>query len=260
MTEPNAGTEVSAKPLTGTRGASALVRPGWIALLLALLALAAGGWWLHSNLDRLVQRTLVHYGSAILGVDVKVGSVALDTTSGRGTVSGVVVGNPRGFKTPYAFKVDSIELEIDLRTVTQDVIVVKKVAVLAPEVFYEQGSAQTNFEALQKNIIQSLGTQVEPASAKPRKLMVDEFTVRHAKAQGSVAFLGGKVVVVDLPDIVLHNLGRAQGGLSPAELGQVIGKAVLQQLVPAFSWNALKKSVGEGLDKAGDALKGWFQK
>jgi hypothetical protein len=240
-------------------------QPGWRGLRRAglivgvLLAVGvAATLWVRANLDGLVQRAIVHYGSAMTQVSVKVGGVQIDATNGRGKITGLVVGNPRGFKTPHAFKVENIEVVIDVATLTHDVIVVKRIMVLAPDVMYEQGDKHTNFEALQKNIAQSLGESQSSPAGKPRKLIIEDFSIRKAHAQGSAAFLDGKTVDVNLPDIELYNIGKAQGGVTPAELGQIIGKAVVQRLVVAFSWDKLKKSVGDGLEKAGNAIKNLF--
>ena len=225
----------------------------------AFAVLVAAILWVRGNFDFLVKRAIVHYGSAITQVDVKVGDVEIDTANGRGKIRGLVVGNPRGYKTPYAFKADDIEVVIEVASLTRDVIVVKKIAVLAPNVIYEQSDTSTNFDTLQKNINDSLGlTQTTPLGRKPRKLIVEDFSVRNARAQGSNAYLAGKSLEVDLPDIHLRDIGKAQGGVTPAELGQIISNAVTQRLMAAFTWDRVKKSVGDGLEKAGNAIKSLF--
>jgi len=228
-----------------------------LAVLLAVLVAAI--LWVRGNFDFLVKRAIVYYGSAITQVDVKVGDVEIDTANGRGRIRGLVVGNPRGFRTPYAFKADDIEVVIDVASLTRDVVVVKKITVLAPDVIYEQSDKSTNFDTLQKNINDSLGLKQEtPLGRKPRKLIVEDFSVRNARAQGSSAYLAGKSLEVELPDIHLRDIGKAQGGVTPAELGQIISKAVTQRLMAAFTWDRMKKSLGDGLDKAGNAIKGLF--
>lgn len=192
-----------------------------------LAVLVAAILWVRGNFDFLVKRAIVHYGSAITQVDVKVGDVEIDTANGRGRIRGLVV--------------------------------IKKIAVLAPDVIYEQSDKSTNFDTLQKNINDSLGlTQETPMGRKPRKLIVEDFSVRNARAQGSSAYLAGKSLEVELPDIHLRDIGKAQGGVTPAELGQIISKAVTQRLMAAFTWDRLKKSMGDGLEKAGNAIKGLF--
>lgn len=227
-------------------------------LALLLVVLVAGIVWVRSNLDSLVKRAIVHYGGAITQVAVKVGDVEIDSVNGRGRIRGLVVGNPQGFRAPYAFKADDIEVVIDVASLTGNVIVVKKIAVLAPDVIYESTDKSTNFDAIQKNITDSLGLSQTPPGGKPRKLIVEDFSVRNARAKGSSTQLAGKSLEVELPDIQLRDLGKAQGGVTPAELGQIIGKAVTQRLVSAFTWDRVKKSVGDGLEKAGKALKDLF--
>nr|WP_315494649.1 hypothetical protein [uncultured Rhodoferax sp.] len=230
--------------------------------LLALAALfvllvAGGAFWLLGNLDGLVQSAIRKYGSSMTGATVQVAAVKLKAADGHGMLKGLVVGNPSGFKTPYAVKADTIELEVDVASLTKEVVLVKKVAVIAPEVIYEKGDAMTNFDAIQKNIAQYLGPST--SSGPGKKLIVQEFVIRGAKAQVSASFLNGQTVTVALPDIALRDLGKAKGGLTPGELGLEITNAVEKRLLSSVNMGALAKSVGGALDKAGNAIKDFFK-
>ncbi|MDZ7938962.1 MAG: hypothetical protein U5M53_12045 [Rhodoferax sp.] len=161
---------------------------------LLLLLIVGGAIWLHGNLDDLVQSAISKYGTAMTGATVKVSAVKLKAANGHGTLKGLLVGNPAGFKTPYAVKADTIELEVDVASLTKDVVLVKKIAVIAPEVIYEKGDAITNVDAIQKNIAQYLGPSTNTGPGK--KLIVQEFVIRGAKAQVSASFLNGQTVSV----------------------------------------------------------------
>lgn len=226
---------------------------------LCVLAILAGValFWLRGNLDALVQTALVTYGSAMTGAAVKVGGVDIRTTDGKGTLRGLVVGNPAGFKTPHVLKAETIEVEVDLATLPLDVVVIKKIAVIAPEVIYEKGASMTNIDALQKNIASYLGPVQRTGAGK--KLIVQEFIVRGAKAQASAAFMGDKTVLVNLPDIHLVDLGKAKGGLTPGELGQEITNAVEKRLMGSINFDKILGTVGGLVDRAGKAIKGIFQ-
>ena len=82
--------------------------------------------------------------------------------------------------------------------------------------------------------------------------------MRDARAQASASIVAGATVSLTLPPIDRRDLGRAQGGLSPAQLGQVLGQAGQGQLVAALSPGRLLKPTAEGLEKAGQAVKGLF--
>lgn len=229
----------------------------YLVLVLLLLGVGAGTYWLRGNLDRLVAQAIREHGSAMTRSSVKVNQVHIDGASGRGTLQGLLIGNPKGFKTAHALQADQVELEVDLASVTSDVVVIRKLAILAPDVIYEKGEATTNFDVLQKNIAQYLGAQ-DPAK-KPRKFIVQDFQLRNAPAQASAAFMNGNTVAVALPDIHLRQLGQARGGATAQELAGEITAAVQAQLRAAVSFERLMKSAGNALDKAGEAIKGFFQ-
>jgi hypothetical protein len=228
-----------------------------LAFAVLLVALIAGGaYWLHGNLDGLVQAAIGKYGSAMTKATVKVESVKITALNGHGVVKGLLVGNPAGFKTPYAVKAGSIELEVDVASLTKEVVLIKKIVVLAPEVIYEKGDSMTNFDAIQSNIAAYLG----PSTGGPgKKLIVQEFTIRGAKAQASAAFMNGQTMTVALPDIVLRDLGKAKGGLTPGELGLEITNAVEKRLMSVINFDKLARSVTGALERAGNAIKGLFK-
>lgn len=229
-----------------------------LALTTLLLAMVAGSaYWLHGNLDRLVQQAITRYGSEMTGATVSVAAARLDSANGRGELRGLRIGNPAGFKTPYAIQADRIELELDLSTIASDVVVIRRIAVMTPDVIYEKGERQTNFDALQAQIAKAVG---QSASAGPgKKLIVQELVVQGARAQASAAFMGGKTVSVALPDLQMRDIGKAEGGLTPAQLGQRIAAAMERRLTAAVSFEKLLQSVGNALNRAGDALQGLFK-
>lgn len=228
------------------------------AVLLILVAVVGGAlFWLSGNIDGLIKDAIENYGGAMTQAKVSVGAVKIVPVDGKGTISNLVIGNPAGFKTAHALKVARIDIDIDIASVTRDVILIRRIAVVAPDVIYEKGEAMTNFDAIQKNIAAYLG----PAGGKKdgRKLIVEQLSIRDAKAQASAAFMNGKTVSVPLPDITMKDLGRAKGGITAGELGQEVAGALKAKLTGAVSFDRLLKSAGDALDKAGSAIKGLFK-
>lgn len=225
--------------------------------VLVLLAVVAGAlFWLRGNADDLLRRAIVDYGSAMTGARVEVAAVEISAADGRGTIRGLSIGNPAGFKTAHAVTVGEIELVVDIASLAKDVVVIRKIAVMSPDIIYEKAGGTTNFDAVQKNIAAYLGPAKQERGG--RKLIVEEFAVRNAKAQASAAFLEGRTVAVSLPDIVMRDLGKAKGGVTPGELGQEIVAALKQRLASTVSFDSLAKSAGKGLESAGSAVRGLF--
>lgn len=233
-----------------------------ILIALAILAaiVVAALFWLSGNMDSLLKNAIESYGSDMTQAKVSVGAVNISPSNGKGTISNLSVGNPAGFKTAHALKVGQIEVEVDIASLTKDVVLVRRIAILAPDVIYEKGETLTNFDAISQHIASATGASQGKGDKKGgKKLIVELLTVQNAKAQASAAFMNGKTVGVSLPDITLKNIGRAKGGVTAGELGQEITAALKAKLSVAASFDRLLKSGSEALDQAGAAVKGLFK-
>ena len=233
-----------------------------IALLLLVLAVlvAAALFWFSRNMDSLVKQAIENYGSAMTQAPVTVGAVAISPTNGKGSLRDLRVGNPAGFKTAHALKVALVEIDIDVATLTKDVLLIRRITIEAPDVIYENGATLTNFEAIAQHIASSVSsTQAKSDTAGGKRFIVEQLTVRNAKAQASAAFMDGKTVALTLPDIHLNNLGRTQGGLRADELAGAVVAALRAKLGIAANFDKLLKSSGEALDQLGSSVKGLFK-
>lgn len=218
------------------------------AAALVLLVFGGAGWWLYGNLDAVVKRAITHYGSQMTQASVTVDAVELRSADGGGTVRGLVVGNPAGFSSSHALKVAVIEVAVDLRTVRDPVVVIKCIVIESPDLIYEKGAAMTNFEAIQKNIAGALGTRKaggEGTVSTPRKLIVDTLIIRNPHARATAPVLAGKTISATLPDIELHDVGRAEGGITPAQLGEIVARTLSQRLAASLGFDRLLKSLGD---------------
>lgn len=248
--------------MTEKNQASLLKRVVLIAALLIFGVTTAGVWWLSRNLNDIAKSAIQNYGSAMTQAKVKVAAVQLSPTDGKGSIRDLSVGNPKGFKTAHALQVGKIEVDVDIATVTNSVIVIRRITIEAPDVVYEKGEGLTNFDAILRNISLYIGESAPSGSGSSsgKKLIVDSLTIRGAKAHASTQLLNGKTVDIDLPDIVLKNIGRAQGGVTPGELGGIVANAIRSRLTASFSFDRMLQSGSKTLDKAGATIKGWFGK
>lgn len=232
--------------------------------LVLLVGVGGGIYWLHGNLDRLLRDALVEQGSALLGVPVRVDGLHVDPADGRGAIEGLVIGNPAGFKTPLLLKVQRVGLEIDLRSLLRDVVRIRRVEVVAPELTYEKGERQTNLEVLQARLAAQAGPAKRAAGPSAagvgdKRLVVDDFVLRGARVEASAAFMDGKRVGVPLPDIHLKDIGKAQGGVPPAELGDAIVHAIRRRLEAVFTFESARQGLAHQLERAGAAIRGLFK-
>ncbi|MHB1927315.1 MAG: hypothetical protein ACYCRD_08635 [Leptospirillum sp.] len=233
-----------------------------IALVVFLLILADTLFWLHNNMDGLVKNAIEKYGSQMTGVRVRVASVEISAAQGTGIVRGLVVGNPSGFRAPYALKVGKIEMGMDISTITKPVVLIRKIAVDSPEVIYERGHGTTNFDAIERHIAKHSGPSGGNAGGKKngKKLIVGKLSIRGAKVQATAPFMNGRTVLVNLPGITLHNIGKSEGGVPPGKLGEKVGEALKDRLETSVNFDAIARSMGNTLKQAGNLITGLFGK
>jgi hypothetical protein len=214
-------------------------------VLVLVLAIAGGLVWLYSSLDSLAQAAIEKYGPEITQVSVHVSGVKLAPADGRGTIQGLRLGNPPGFKTDSSFKAGEISLKIDTASLTKDVIVINEVVIQSPEVTYESGSSGNNLEAIQKNIESYLGKlsagRQDDAGPK-KKLIIDNLHIRDGKVNVNTAFTVGKTVSSAIPNLHLRDIGRKSNGASAGEVARQV-------------WGALVRSTGSVVSSLGSAIK-----
>jgi hypothetical protein len=202
-------------------------------VVVILLAVLAVGLFL----DGAVKRGVEMLGPKLTKVDVKLQSVSLSLLSGSGTIKGLVVGNPAGFKTPSAINIGVATLALKPGSLLSDKIVIKTINVQAPQITFETDLKHNNLSTILANVQETTGGgQTEPAKpgqpsqpkeAKPaKKLEVDEFVITGGKIHVSVTGPLQGSATVPLPDIHLQDLGTGPDGITPAELTKRVLAAI----------------------------------
>jgi uncharacterized protein involved in outer membrane biogenesis len=191
-------------------------------------------------LDSAVKRGVETFGPQMTKVSVTLDSVNLSPLSGSGTIKGLVVGNPEGYKTAQAISVGSATLSLKPGSLLSDKLVIRKMEVLGPEITFEGGLGGNNLSRILANIEETTGGSDTNAAAEPdegpnQKLQVDEFTIKGAKVMVSVTGMGGKTVPVVIPEIHLTGLGQGEDGITVAELSKRVLKALEEGAAQAAS-------------------------
>ena len=244
------------------------------------------------SMDSLVTMAVEKYGSAALQTEVTLDKTQISLKSGKGTLRGLRVANPKGFETATAFQLGEVSMTLDATTITKGTVVIKEIVIAAPQVTYELGPEGSNLDALQRNATggtasggAGTGGDGQPASGAKKsgkKLIIESLIIRDGKVNVSVVGLQGKKMTVDLPVVRMANIGKSQGGATPGEvvkqlidaLNKAVGGAVknldLGKVVDEVEGvvkearEALEKGDPEQIQKKaeeiGDAVKGLFGK
>ncbi len=206
--------------------------------LLAIIA-AVTYFWFNNPLNSLVKSTIEKFGSEMTQSEVRVAHVQLSPTDGQGSLSGLSVGNPKGFSTPHAFKANHIEVAIEPATLTKDVVLIHKILVASPDITYENGDNGTNFDAIQRNIKLYLGNSKTADDNRPDiRVIIESLTIRDIK----VNYNG--MLNLTLPDIELHNIGKKKGGATSAQVVNAIINELNTKLAIELAKTAAITAVG----------------
>jgi hypothetical protein len=221
-------------------------------LVLGLVVLLVTG------LGHAIKIVVERVGSAATGTDVRLASADVSLTSGEGRLTGLVVGNPKGYATPCAFELGDVSVKLDTSTVGSDVVVVREVIVDGPHVTYELGTGGTNIGCIQDHVAAFGGGSSESAASKDdggRRFVIEHLYVRNGKVSLATSVLGDRKAECGLGEIHLRDIGKGGAGATAAEVATALLSALAKSSLDAASGLALDP-ITERAGRLGDALKG----
>ena len=240
------------------------------AILVLLITIGFGVYYLLSNLDSLVKSAIETYGSEATQTSVRVDNVKIVLQDGSGAIRGLTIGNPKGFATPNAFSLGEIATQIDLKSLSEDVPVIEHITIRAPEVFYELNEkGQNNLDKLKSNLQSGASTSSTSSSAKSGgsepKLIIRKLIFSSGNIHARVVPLD-KNYELKLPNIQMNDLG-GKTGATPSQIASQALKVLTDRALAEIKKKGidqykaqLEGEVNKRLDtekeKVGDKLKG----
>ncbi|HEX6997188.1 MAG TPA: hypothetical protein VF322_03525 [Gammaproteobacteria bacterium] len=224
----------------------------WFGVVVGLAAVAAlAAAFLASRLDRAVIAAVERYGSAATGTAVRLRDADVQLRETAGTLTGLTVANPEGFAEDHVLTVQTVALDVALGDTSPDLIVLNEVAVTGATLTAEQRGAALNLDLLLDRL--EGGDHAPNAEPGPR-LIIDRFTL----AGGRVTFISDAAdgpQTLDLPEVVVEGVGRAEGGLTFGEtaealLGPILaaGRAALRGKLRDAAEDAVQRELEEAVD------------
>jgi hypothetical protein len=248
-------------------------------LLLGLVGIVVVGgvtaYFLISNLGAIIVAAVERHGSETTGTKVTLKDADVSASSGEGKLTGLVIGNPQGFGTPSAFRLGEIKLRLDIASaLNSDTVLIHDIGITAPEITYEIGPQGNDNISVIRRSVEGKAASDKPAPQKPtggsekeksakkdgaeKKLIIENVTIRDAKVVAAASMLAGRQVTATLPPIQLKDIGKAKGGVTPAEAMQEVMAVLARQVqaeVSKMGLDQLKGLAGSGatdlLNKAG---------
>jgi uncharacterized protein involved in outer membrane biogenesis len=242
-----------------------------IGLVIALaLILAVGLWWLSRSLGPLVASAVRTHGPEITGVSVRLDSVAIAPFSGTAELHGLVMGSPEGFHADHALSLGDFSAIVDLRSLLSNVILIRRIDIVQPDITYEFGPGGSNLQAIQRNVNHYAGAGGSSPAKEPgpqkgggKKFVIRDLVIKEATVHVSASVMQGKALAVPLPDLHLHDIGKESNGATAGEaVKQVLG-ALTNSVTAAVAKGNLgnvEEKLQQGAGSAGGFLNGLMKK
>ena len=232
-----------------------------IGVVLGIVVLALAGAVVFSS--QIVQTAVEEVGSRALGVPVTLENANVGFLSGSFKLQGLKVANPSGFEKDRALSFSEVEVQVEPKSLMSNKIVVNKIVVRAPEIFYEGNLKSNNFKKYLEH--QKSRSEVSaPKSSKAersvastsapsqQKVQIDyvliEQAAMHALLKTPVA---EREFNLQLPKVEIEGIGNQKEGVDIQQALQTI----LQPFVMQIEAVALKKIEDEGMNGVLEKLK-----
>ena len=187
------------------------------------------------------------------GTAFRLGDFGFNFYTGKLRVGDVTLYNPEGYKPEEAFKLGSLNVELEVLSTLSDTIVVNDITIRDVFVSYVSKDGVNNFDAILENVQKATAGEpkeetepVKEAEApaakeeKPKKKVI----IDHLLIDGVTVQWGP--LPIKLPTkIELTGIGRKSNGVDWSEAATEISDAIMKQL----------NSLGQGLMDFGGALK-----
>ncbi|HEY9248656.1 MAG TPA: hypothetical protein VIO38_05975 [Rariglobus sp.] len=242
-------------------------------ILGSLLALLIIGAFIASFfLGSIVTKGVNTFAPKITGTPVTLDSARISPLTGSGTLTGLFVGNPPGWKSDKAFSFAKVQVSVAPASLLGDHIVVKEVLIDSPAFVYETKIVSSNIKELLDNIEKNIGgtadkpgEQPSTQDGKPLRFEVKSFRLQNARVTLGV---GPTALTLPMPPLVLTDLGTREGGITADQLATKIVANILRNITAAVADSALKigssggaaatDAASNAAKKAGEGLKKLF--
>jgi ABC-type transporter MlaC component len=244
-------------------------------LFTAILVLIAGGafqFLTGSAVNNLIKEQIEQVGTKITEQSVTVASVEMKLLEGSGTINGLVLPNPAKYTAPSLFSLNEVTLDINLTSLTTDLIIIDRIILNKPEAVVEftenaGSNIQDILDAIKKNTASTNQTEPEekttPENSVDPIVRVNKFVLAGVALTVDLTKLGNKAHQATLADIVLTNIG-GEAGMPASQLGAELTKKALSSI-----WKQAKKEQTDILkseikdkvkDKVKEKLSGFLNK
>ncbi len=203
--------------------------------IVGIVGLAAFGL---SKIDDIVKEVIQRGGTYATGVETTVDTVEVGLFDGTFAMDGFNLANPEGYDSPHFFHLDGTSVAIDPQSINQDVISVPTVTLSGIDLYLDKSGGDGNYNFVLEKLkrFESSGSDSAPENSGGKKVVIDSLVIdgvtTHVTGVPGLSAVTGDVTV-NVPRVELKNVGSAEGGMTTAELINLVVKTVIAASVEA---------------------------
>jgi len=197
------------------------------------------------RLNTIVKSGIEEIGTEMTGTAVTVDRVIISPFSGNGRVTGFRVANPEGYDHEYAIEVDGFAIELEIRSVFSDEVIVNEIAISRPAIVMEQKLIGNNITSILGNI-----RSVSAGETTDKRLVIEHFLLTDGSVDMYLDIGGERSFHAEIARIEFNDLGR--GG------GQEAVENIVQEIAEQLAREAIRVAAQRGGEEVIDTLRGLF--
>jgi len=187
------------------------------------------------------------------GCQAEIGRAELFPLQGRLVITDLRIANPEGYESDHMLQTKRLEIMFKPDSLAQGLIEITDMNMTGTNLVCELSTNGFNVDAFEQRTAEFLRKNLAFLKVK-----ADNINIADGEIKTGLSSLGGAGVTLPLEEIRIRNIGRAQGGVPPAEAFQAVFSQLTAKVPKAMlekSLGDLNKSLESGLDSAAQGLK-----
>lgn len=236
-----------------------ILKVGGVILLLLVAALLV----ISVSLNSIIKTGVETLGPTITGTNVTLEDVDFSLFSGQGRLEKMVIYNPPGFNSAYAFSLGMIHVKADLTSALSDTIIIEEIFIDSPEISFEGTLSGSNIGRIHENIDAFAGSAGGKAAeggssggstSSEKKIQIDQFILKDAKIILNTPILKGQQVTLLLQLVQIRDIGKGPGGITLRGISSLVFSRIQEAIEQEISKSGMP--VGPDLKKMEKELEG----
>ena len=197
-------------------------------------------------------------GPLITGVPMKVDAVLFNAFTGKFSIKGLVIGNPKGYSSKYALKLNDFHVDVDMSTLFARKLLIEAIRIQGVELNYETSVLNNNLAEIQKNVERLSGGGKGQKSSEKTSAAAKPLQIRCIELKDITAWVVVKGTPVQTPipvlPVTLNDLGSSPEGVTSVMVINDVFLSLLSSIAETAGIHKAVSSIADGAEKTMDAV------